>query len=179
MKHYLLIILSLFCLASCHRADEADDVLSQEDISDIILNVTDDAGKTATYDYTLNSVNNPVIHLADGKTYTVNVLFRNGTQDATQSIIDAKDEHFLLYNFVNSTVAVTRVDSPASVRTDGARVGLKTIWKVGKAVGSSPCELILTLIHGATAVDEAQSGSTWGSVTGGETDALATYGISN
>ena len=35
------------------------------------------------------------------------------------------------------------------------------------------------LIHDANSVSETQNGNTFGSVEGGETDAMATFGISN
>ena len=81
MKHlkYIILFLTLILTFSCSRADEDLDVLSQEDISNIILNVKDDAtGITQTYNYTVNSVTNPVIRLTDGKSYTVNAIFLNG-----------------------------------------------------------------------------------------------------
>ena len=59
------------------------------------------------------------------------------------------------------------------------KVGLKTKWDVVKVVGSSSPLLKLTLIHEPASASEAQNGTAWGSVSGGETDAEGTFGLSN
>ena len=165
---------------SCSRSDEDEDVLTQEDISNIILVVKEEvSGNTETYNYVLNSATNPVIKLTDGKTYQVSAFFKNGNEDETESIKSAKDEHFLIYNFQGSTINLTREDDDSSTRSDGKKVGLLTKWEVVKAANSSDSKLILTLIHDANSVSETQNGNTFGSVEGGETDAMATFGISN
>ena len=184
MKYLSLTLLFLFFInTSCHRADEDEDVLSQEDISNIILSVTDDSGKTVDYDYSLNSIENPIIRLENGKTYQVKAKFLNGNEDETESIIKAKNEHFLIYNFIDSEIKIEResADHPENddVREDGNRVGLYTKWTVAKAENEKSAELILTLIHAANSVSEAQNGTAWGSTIGGETDAEAVFGLSN
>ncbi|KMQ72464.1 hypothetical protein [Chryseobacterium koreense] len=177
---YLILILTIIFTAGCSRADEDLDVLSQEDISNIILNVKDDeTGITQTYNYTVNSATNPVIKLTDGKTYTVNAVFLNGNEDETESIIAAKDEHFLIFDFHGSIINFTRIDDESSTRTDGNKLGLVTKWEVVKAANSSSPELVLTLIHDAVSVSEVQNGTAFGTANGGETDAVATFGISN
>lgn len=165
---------------SCSRADEDEDVLTQEDISNIILVVKEEvSGTTATYNYVLNSSTNPTIKLVDGKTYLVSAFFKNGNEDETESIKSAKDEHFLIFNFQGSNINLTREDDNSSTRSDGNKVGLSTKWQVQKSVNSTDPKLILTLIHDANSVSEVQNGTTFGSVEGGETDAMATFGISN
>ncbi|WHF51609.1 hypothetical protein QGN23_14475 [Chryseobacterium gotjawalense] len=179
LKYIVLFLITVF-VVSCSRTDEDEDVLSQEDISNIILNVKDDAtGITNTYNYTVNSTTNPDIKLTDGKTYTVNTVFLNGNEDETKSIIEAKDEHFLLFDFQNSNINLERIDGESSVRSDGNKVGLITKWTVIKARNGTNPQLVLALIHDAVSVSESRNGSTFGSVTGGETDAMATYSISN
>ena len=182
MKHlkYIILFLTLILTFSCSRADEDLDVLSQEDISNIILNVTDDAtGITQTYNYTVNSVTNPVIRLTDGKSYTVNAIFLNGNEDETENIKAAKDEHFLIFDFQGSQINLTRIDDASSTRTDGNRVGLMTKWNVVKAINSTSPQLVLTVNHDAVSVSEQQNGTTFGTANGGETDAMAIFGISN
>lgn len=177
---YILILFITVLFISCNRTDEDDDVLSQEDISNIILNVKDDlTGITTTYNYTLNSAANPEIKLTDGKSYSVNAIFLNGNEDETQSIIEAKDEHFLIFNFQSSNVVLERTDDGSSTRSDGNRVGLSTKWKVIKAKNGINPQLILTLIHDPSTTSETPNGTIFGSVEGGETDAMATYTISN
>lgn len=179
LKYIAFLLLTVFAI-SCSRADEDDDVLSQEDISNIILNVKDEeTGETQTYNYTVNSATNPEIKLMDGKSYTVNAVFFNGNEDETESIKEAKDEHFLLFDFQNSQINLERFDNESSTRSDGAKVGLITRWTVIKAKNGTNPQLVLTLIHDASSVSEAQNGSQFGSVVGGETDAMATYSISN
>ncbi len=177
---YIVLLLIAIISVSCSRADEDDDVLTQEDISNIILVVKEEvSGTSATYNYVLNSATNPTIKLTDGKTYLVSAFFKNGNEDETESIKSAKDEHFLLYQFQGSTINLTRQDDDSSTRSDGNKVGLLTKWEVQKAVNSPDPKLILTLIHDANSVSETQNGTTFGSVEGGETDAMATFGISN
>ena len=181
-KNIKLVALLLFpwILITCSRADEDDDVLSQEDISNIILNIKNEStGISQTYNYTLNSATNPIIKLNDGATYTVEAIFKNGNEDETESIKNAKDEHFLIYDFQSSQISLTREDDESSTRTDGVKVGLKTKWFVQKAVDGSDPKLILTLIHDANAVSEGQTGTIFGSVEGGETDAKGTFEIRN
>ena len=179
LKYTIVLLIMVFAI-SCSRADEDEDVLSQEDISNIILNVKDDVtGLTNTYNYTVNSATNPEIKLIDGKKYTVSAVFLNGNEDETESIKEAKDEHFLLFKFQNATINLERVDDETSTRTDGYKVGLITKWTVIKTkIGPNP-ELVLTVIHDPVAVSEAQNGSEFGSVIGGETDAMATYSLAN
>ena len=179
LKYIVFLLITVFAI-SCSRADEDDDVLSQEDISNIILNVKDDAtGITHTYNYTVNSTTNPEIKLIDGKIYTVSAVFLNGNQDETESIKEAKDEHFILFNFQNSNINLERIDDESSTRSDGNKVGLSTKWTVIKAKNGTNPQLVLTVIHDPVSVSEAQNGSEFGSVVGGETDAMATYSISN
>ncbi|MBK1897827.1 hypothetical protein [Chryseobacterium paridis] len=180
----LLIIAFSLSVTSCNRSDDESDDLPQEELSDVLLKVTDVAtGVPVIYDYQVNSTTNPNVKLIDTHTYNVEVIFKNGEEDATQEIKDAIDAHFLVFNFPNSDIALTRTD--AETRKDGKRVGLKTKWVVNKAVknASTESQLVLTLYHEAVSVSEASSvsgnGVVFGSHTGGETDAQATYKISN
>lgn len=185
------LILGLFfavslSLTSCNRSDDEADDLPQEELSDVLLRVTDVAtGTPVVYDYQVNSTTNPNVKLINGHTYNVEVIFKNGDEDATQEIKDAKDEHFLVYNFPNSDITLTRTDDASSTRGDGNRVGLKTKWVVNTAVknASAPSQLVLTLFHEPVTVSETSASSgngvIYGTHTGGETDAQATYGIIN
>ena len=100
MIKYILVIFFSITSVSCSRADEDEDVISQEDISNIILNIKDDVtGIVKTYNYTVNAATNPLIKLEDGKIYSVEAIFKNGNEDETESIKAAKDEHFLIFDF--------------------------------------------------------------------------------
>lgn len=173
-----LKILSVFLLfISCHRADEDWDVLSQEEISNIILLVKEDVtGVVKSYNYTANAAQNPEIILENGKSYTVDVVFKNGNEDLNEEIIEAKDEHFLVYQFVNASVDLVRLSGAEDVRSDGNKVGLKTHWTVNNLQNESP-KLVLTLHHAAISVSENKNLTTYGTVEGGEVDAEAYYNL--
>lgn len=182
----LLFLSASLSLTSCNRSDDEADDLPQEELSDVLLKVTDaSTGNSTVYDYQVNSTTNPNVKLTNGHTYNVEVIFKNGDEDATQEIRDAKDEHFLVYNFPNSDITLTRTDDASSTRSDGKHVGLKTQWVVNTAVknSSATAQLVLTLFHEPVTVSEASSvsgnGVVYGSHTGGETDAQANYNIIN
>ncbi|UTX50744.1 hypothetical protein [Chryseobacterium sp. MA9] len=180
----LLFLAVSLSLTSCNRSDDEADDLPQEELSDVLLRVTDVAtGTPVVYDYQVNSTTNPNVKLINGHTYNVEVIFKNGDEDATEEIKEAKDAHFLVYNFPNSDITLTRTDD--FTRGDGNRVGLKTKWVVNTAVknASAPSQLVLTLFHESTSVSEASAvsgnGVIYGTHTGGETDAQANYNIIN
>jgi hypothetical protein len=182
----LLMIAFSLSLTSCNRSDDESDDLPQEELSNILLKITDEStGVPVIYNYQVNSTTNPNIVLIDGHTYSTEVIFKNGDEDATQEIKDAKDEHFLVYNFPNSDITLTRTDDAASTRADGNHVGLKTKWVVTKAVKntSATSQLVLTLYHEPATVSEnsqvSGNGVVYGTQSGGETDAQANYNISN
>jgi len=176
----LAVLFITITVVSCQRDGSSDeDDLPQEELTNIVLLVTEDGTtNTQTYDYSIGAGGIPTIPLIDGKSYTVEAKFKNGSEDATGEIIDAKDEHFLLFDFPKSNITVQRIDGN-DLRADGKRVGLKTKWTVVKAVDSASPLLKLTLIHEPQSVNEGKSGTSWGSVVGGETDAEATYNLSN
>jgi len=175
----LAVLFLIFSVVSCQRdGDVAEDDLPQEELTKITLSVKSVAtGATMDYNYIIGSAA-PVIKLTDGQSYEVTTTFWNGNENVTQEIRDAKDEHFLIFNFPRSTINLTREDDASSTGKLG-KVGLKTRWDVVKTVVSSSPLLQMTLIHEPASASEAQNGTAWGSVTGGETDAEATFGLSN
>jgi hypothetical protein len=178
MKSIFSYIFLLLAISSCHRADEDKDVLAQEEISNIILLVKDDTtGVVKVYDYTANAVQNPSLVVENGKSYTVDVIFKNGNEDLNDEIIEAKDEHFIVFRVLNANIQIVRVSDAGDVRADGNRVGLKTKWQINSI--NSNAQIILTLNHAAVSVSEAQNNTTFGSAEGGETDAEAFYNLLN
>lgn len=183
----LAVLFIAITAVSCQRdGSAAEDDLPQEDLTNIILNVKDvSANTTTSYNYSMGAGGAQAIKLQDGKTYQVTAQFKNGNEDATQEIIDAKDEHFLVFNFTNSDITLTRTDNANSTRKDGKRVGLQTEWVVNKAVKnpSATSQLIFTLYHEPASVTEdsqtSGNGITFGTQVGGETDAQANYTITN
>ncbi len=182
-NHKITSLLALFILAfavvSCQRDEEVDD-LPQEELTDIVLKVKDlSTSETKSYTYSVGAGSAPTIALEDGKSYQVETVYLNGSEDVTGEIRDAKDEHFMIFDFPKSTINITRQDPASSTRADGAKVGLLTQWDVVKVVDSSSPIVKITLVHEPATVNEAQNGTAWGSVTGGETDAEATFGLAN
>lgn len=185
----VLSLMAFFSLSltSCNRSDDETDDLPQEELSDVLLIVTDQAdGAAEIYDYQVNGSQNPTIKLEDGHTYNVEAKFMNGDENVTQEILDAKDEHFLVYDFPNSDITLTRTDGASSTRADGNLVGLFTKWVVNKAVkntAATSTQLKLTLYHEPKTVAETSSASgnglVYGQQSGGETDAQAFYNIAN
>lgn len=178
MKNLLIILITIFTIISCNRSDfEADD-FPQEEITNILLNVKDVAtNSTKTYNYSVGGTL-PEITLSDAKIYEVSIVYMNGNTNITQDIINAKDEHFITFNFPNSEVALARNDD--EIRSDGKKVGLKSTWNVVKLIKTgSSAEVKISLIHASISVDENQQGTTWGSTNGGETDAEAIFMIKN
>ena len=179
LKTAFVLGLSALSLVSCNRNDDDVDDLPQEELSNIILLVKDnETHVTNTYDYSVNSTTYPTITLLEGHSYSVQTVFKNGDENVTQEIIDAKDEHFLTYNFTSNNVTLTRTDDESSTNSDGVKIGLKTNWVVNSA-SAAGAKIIVTLIHGPASASEEQNGTVWGSVTGGETDAMATYHVGN
>jgi hypothetical protein len=183
----LAVLFITITVVSCQRdGSAAEDDLPQEDLTNILLLVTEDVPNavTKTYNYSMGSGGSPTIQIQNGKTYNVEVQFKNGNDDATQEIKDAKEEHFLVYNFPNSDITLTRTDD-ASSTYNGIHVGLKTKWVVNKAINntSSTSQLILTLYHEPASVTEdsnvSGNGVVFGTQVGGETDAQANYNITN
>ena len=122
----LAALFVIFNVISCQRdEDVAADDLPQEELTKITLSVKDIAAETTKeYSYIIGS-GAPVIPLTDGKSYEVTVTFWNGSDNVTQEIRDAKDEHFLIFDFPKSTVNLTRLDDVTSTGELG-KVGLKT-----------------------------------------------------
>lgn len=188
MKHKILKITAIFSLlmlfSACNRENEPIDDLPQEEISNALLLIKDNADNiTKVYNYQVNGSNFPDIKLENGHEYTVQIALKNGAEDVTQEVKDAKDEHFFTFDFPNSDIVLTRMDDASSTRADGNKVGLTTKWKVNTAVKSGTAQVILTLYHESISASEnsqaSGNGSVYGIQNGGETDLKATYKISN
>ena len=179
-----LLFSLLMIFSSCHRGAELTDDFPQEDVSNALLIVKDNAdGATTVYNYQINGSNIPNIKLKNNHEYTVQIALKNGAEDANQDIKDAKDEHFFVFDFPNSDIEVIRLDDASSTRNDGNKVGLITKWKINTAAKSGNAQLVLTLYHEPISVSEnaenSGNGTVYGIVSGGETDLKVNYQISN
>ena len=176
----LAVLFITFTLVCCQRDGAEEDDIPQEELTNIILLVKEDTpGAIAVeYNYSIGAGGISTIPLTNGKSYVVNTRFYNGNDDVTQEIIDAKDEHFIIFDFPKSTINLTREDGILSTG-DLGQVGLITKWNVVNVVNSSAPFLKLDLIHAPQSASSSQNGTAWGSVVGGETDAEATFNLSN
>lgn len=189
IKKYIPFVLGLmvFLTISCHRDDNEIDDFPQEEMSNVLLLVsdkTDTAIPTKVYNFQINGSSFPNIQLVNGHTYDVEVQFKNGAEDMNGDILDAVNEHFLVFDFPNSDINLTRLNGN-DLRTDGLYVGLKTEWTVNQAANNAGAQLILTLYHASepSSVSDVASpsgtGKVYGKQSGGETDAKAIYKLSN
>lgn len=189
IKKYIPFVLGLmvFLTISCHRNDDEIDDFPQEEMSNILLFVKDKTDTTIVkkyYNFQINGSSFPNIQLVNGHTYEVDVQFKNGAEDMNSDILQAVNEHFLVYDFPNSDITLTRLDGN-DLRTDGLYVGLKTRWVVNNAANNAGAQLILTLYHASepSSVSDIASpsgtGKVYGKQSGGETDAKAIYKLSN
>lgn len=176
----LAALLITFTVFSCQRDGSAEeDDIPQEELTNVILSVRDVNTTTAIrYNYSIGAGGQPNIKLEDGKSYEVSVIFQNGDEDVTDEIRQAKNEHFLIFDFPKSNINVTRLDGTSSTGSLG-KVGLITRWDVVKVVNNAGPFLKLDLIHAPQSANEAKNGTAWGSVVGGETDAEATFNLTN
>ncbi|NAW51419.1 hypothetical protein GNY06_08510 [Elizabethkingia argentiflava] len=174
----LMAVLSLSFIA-CNRSSADEDDHDEEQITNIVLKLTDTADRTtAEYNTKVNSKTFPNIKLKNGHTYDVTTHFFHEGKDVTSQIVAAKDEHFLVYNFPKTDLVLSRTDEANSTRKDGAKVGLKTTWKVNKTkTEEGGASLILTLFHEPAKVSEDKDKTAWGKVTGGHEDATGMYNI--
>lgn len=189
IKKYIPFVLGLmaFLTISCHRDDNEIDDFPQEEMSNVLLLVSDKTDATIptkVYNFQINGSSFPNIQLVNGHTYDVEVQFKNGAEDMNGDILDAVNEHFLVFDFPNSDISLTRLNS-GDLRADGLYVGLKTEWTVNQAANNSGAQLILALYHASepSSVSDVASpsgtGKVYGKQSGGETDAKAIYKLSN
>ncbi len=189
IKRYIPFVLGLivFFTISCHRNNDEVDDFPQEEMSNVLLLVTDKTDTTIptkVYNYQINGSSFPNLQLVNGHTYEVDVQFKNGAEDMNEDILQAKDEHFLVFDFPNSDIMLTRLNG-GDLRSDGLYVGLKTQWVINNATNNANAQLILTLYHASepSSVSDVASpsgtGKVFGKQSGGETDARAVYKLSN
>lgn len=184
IKLTFFFLVMMMASTACNREGELEDDFPQEDVSNALLLIKDLAdGSSAVYNFQINGSNLPNIKLKDGHEYLVQISLKNGAEDVTDEIKDAKDEHFFTFDFPNSDIVLSREDDASSTRADGHKVGLITKWKVNTAVKSGTAQVVVTLFHESLSVSEqaqpSGNGSVFGTSVGGETDLKVNYLISN
>lgn len=195
MKKAKILLKSLFfgalvLVTSCSDDDTPEQGVHHDEITTVEVTVTDGDGVATVYNIhgeheDHDKVGNKneddedevEIELYANSTYTVSVRFLNDEdpndiEDATEEILEEKDEHFIVFSKeegVNLTIA--RTDDASSTRADGNKIGLSSTWTTGAASPEGHVEV--KLYHEPTSVSEAVTGNgnDFGSVgAGSETD---------
>ncbi|MGC5742958.1 hypothetical protein [Chryseobacterium sp. NFX27] len=178
-----LLLLAAVLLFSCRNDDNTDipeDIHEHEEISKLQVTVTDDAVGTSQIINYIGGVADKKITLQNGKTYSVSLDFQTAHDDhfhsANDEIIEEKDEHFITYKFAGVNVNVKRAADDI-VRTDGNKLGLKTVWTVTNAPSNATANI--KLIHAPSAVNQnsPSADNQQGTTTGGESDVDALIGV--
>lgn len=177
MKNLFKLFLVLFAsllVFSCRDNGAPEDIHEHEGIEKLTVTLKEEgnASNTQVISY-IGGVADKNIVLENGKTYNVSLDFFHAHDDHYDSILSEivadKDEHFITYEFAGVEVNVTRAATD-EVRTDGNKLGLKTVWTV--ATAPSNAKVGIKLYHKPTTVNQNSPSETnqQGSVTGGETD---------
>jgi hypothetical protein len=146
-----------------------------EEIGEVRLAITDDAGKVTTVSYLAGSKTNPEITLLKDKTYSFELkLFKTDKSDTTKEIIDEKEEHFFTYEFADTNANLQR-DAKDEARKDGTKIGLRTTLKLAEAPKATSV-MKIKLFHKPSSVSTTGADQR-GTVTGGATDAEAIFNI--
>ncbi|MDP9960079.1 hypothetical protein [Chryseobacterium lathyri] len=178
-----LLLLAAVLLFSCRNDDNTDipeDIHEHEEISKLEVTIADNAGGTPQVITYIGGVANKKIILQNGKTYNVSLDFQTIHDDhshsANDEIIEEKDEHFITYKFAGVNVNVKRAADDI-VRTDGNKLGLKTVWTVTGAPSNATANI--KLIHAPSAVNQnsPSADNQQGTTTGGESDVDALIGV--
>lgn len=177
MKTYIKILAVLFTsfiILSCSRDEVPEDIHEHEEIEKVVLTVID---KNDTLNEQIVNIiggeATPNLNLQNGKTYLVSLDFQVKHDDhyhsANDEIIEEKDEHFVLFNFIGVDAKVIRGNNDV-VRTDGKKLGLKTEWTIQGSPNNSKVHIILN--HGASSVQDnyPSASNQLGSAVGGESD---------
>lgn len=172
---YILLILPLVMFHSC-RLEVPEDVFEHEEINKAELTLTDlISGETQVIIILNNGIADKKINLQNGKSYGADLRFYGNhegeTEDMTPEVIEEKDEHFITYEFSGVEIFMQRA-AEDPVRSDGKKLGLRTIWNVQSQVATDSF-VTIKLNHSADSVsDSASNGDQKGETQGGETDVL-------
>ncbi|WP_188374297.1 hypothetical protein [Winogradskyella haliclonae] len=190
MKTSKLFIVAIFCLTLIISCSDDDDnpapVNPTELFTNVTLTFTPSNGANATVvmediqpngqgggGATSNTVTGAFV---SGETYTLTLAATDASDPndvddlLNDDVIPEADEHFFVYGLNTLNFTMTR-DANDVVGLDGNKIGVNTTWVAGAA---STGNLSITLVHEATAVDEAANNNL-GSATGGEEDFNITF----
>lgn len=173
MKNLFKLFLVLFAsllVFSCRDNDAPEDIHEHEGIEKLTVTLKEEGNDSNTQVIScIGGKADENIVLENGKTYNVSLDFYDHYHSILKEIVADKDEHFITYKFAGVEVNVTRAATD-EVRTDGNKLGVKTIWTVATAPSSATVGI--KLFHKPTTVNQNSPSKTnqQGSVTGGKTD---------
>lgn len=177
----LLLIAVLF--TSCRRDGIPEDIHEHEEIEQMTLSFKEvgsgEAPQVITY---LGGKASSAINLEPGKSYELSLDFFHRHDDHLESmleeIIEEKDEHFITFEFAGVDLELSRLPNDV-IRSDGQKLGLKTLWKVTKV--ESPARVSIKLYHGSQSVNDQKPSllKQFGDAIGGEADVNAQIEITN
>lgn len=176
MKNLFKLFLVLFAsllVFSCRDNDTPEDIHEHEGVEKMTVTLVEQGSGAEQVISYIGGVADKNIVLENGKIYNVSLDFFHAHDDHYDSILSEivadKDEHFITYEFAGVEVNVTRADTD-EVRTDGNKLGVRTVWTVATAPSSA--KVGIKLYHKPTTVNQNSPSETnqQGSVTGGEAD---------
>lgn len=169
----VLFVLAI-ALISCRDDDHPHDTHEHEEISKVVMKVTNLANnQTQTITY-IDGRASDHLHLNSGTRYHVELDFQTKHDDHYHSvndeIIKEKDEHFILFKFAETIPKLIR-KAAKDVRSDGNIVGLNTEWEMGQNI-SSNAKVQIVLMHKPTSVNQntPSADKQYGTATGGDAD---------
>lgn len=176
MKNLFKLFLVLFAsllVFSCRDNDTPEDIHEHEGVEKMTVTLVEQGSGAEQVISYVGGKADKKIDLENGKTYNVSLDFFHAHDDHYDSILSEivadKDEHFITYEFAGVEVNVTRAATD-EVRTDGNKLGVRTVWTVATAPSSA--KVGIKLYHKPTTVNQNSPSETnqQGSVTGGEAD---------
>lgn len=172
-----LVLFAAILLFSC-RTDDVnnipEDIHEHEEIEKLVVKFTNNADATDVQTINvISGIADASFHGHIGDVYSVELDFQvkhdNHYDSANGEIEEEKDEHFITYAFADSDIKVKRAANDI-VRTDGKKLGLKTLWTITSAAPTG--KVNIKLIHTPTSVNDnfPTADNQLGSVVGGESD---------
>lgn len=176
VSKFVTLAMIPLAVASYRKNGPPADLAEHDEVEQITLTLTDQAAPNVSQKITvINNAPDKTITLSKDHKYNVAVELytRNAANQLTPmtgEITTEKDDHFFKYSFAPSGVTVQRAADDV-VRTDGNRVGIRTVWTATAVAGTNlTAGLILT--HKATSVNQNSpaADNQLGATTGGEED---------
>ncbi len=181
IANIFLVLFTALLVFSCRNNDDIpEDIHEHEEIEKLVVKLTNQSsGEEQIINY-IGGVADAHIHVHSGDVYDVELDFQVKHDDhyhsANDEIEDEKDEHFITYAFSGADITIKRAADDI-VRTDGKKLGLKTVWTVNSTTATGKANI--KLVHAPTSVNDnyPSADNQLGSTTGGESDVDATFDL--